>query len=60
MVDLDSDPTKLIELVAIDEQLLMTRGAYRFFDRQRCREMRRDPAAALWSAPLFLGSARST
>src|SRR6266850_4569386 len=27
MVDLDSDPTKLIEIVAIGKQLLMTRGA---------------------------------
>src|SRR6202041_1556193 len=27
MVDLDSDPTKLIEVVAIGKQLLMTRGA---------------------------------
>ncbi|MEA4839366.1 MAG: potassium-transporting ATPase subunit KdpB, partial [Rhodospirillaceae bacterium] len=27
MIDLDSDPTKLIEIVAIGKQLLMTRGA---------------------------------
>jgi K+-transporting ATPase ATPase B chain len=27
MVDLDSNPTKLIEVVAIGKQLLMTRGA---------------------------------
>ena len=27
MVDLDSDPTKLIEVVEIGKQLLMTRGA---------------------------------
>jgi hypothetical protein len=27
MVDLDSDPTKLIEIVQIGKQLLMTRGA---------------------------------
>jgi P-type E1-E2 ATPase len=27
MVDLDSDPTKLIEIVEIGKQLLMTRGA---------------------------------
>jgi hypothetical protein len=26
MIDLDSDPTKLIEVVAIGKQLLMTRG----------------------------------
>jgi potassium-transporting ATPase ATP-binding subunit len=30
MVDLDSDPTKLIEVVAIGKQLLMTRGALTF------------------------------
>ncbi len=31
MVDLDSDPTKIIELVAIGKQLLMTRGALTIF-----------------------------
>lgn len=31
MVDLDSDPTKLIELVAIGKQLLITRGAITTF-----------------------------
>ncbi len=31
MVDLDSDPTKLIEIVAICKQLLMTRGALTTF-----------------------------
>ena len=31
MVDLDSDPTKLIEVVAIGKQLLMTRGALTTF-----------------------------
>src|SRR6202142_1373418 len=31
MVDLDSNPTKLIEVVAIDKQLLMTRGALTTF-----------------------------
>ena len=36
MVDLDSDPTKLIEIVAIGKQLLMTRGALdHLLDRQR-------------------------
>ena len=36
MVDLDSDPTKLIETVEIGKQLLMTRGALDdVFDRQR-------------------------
>jgi K+-transporting ATPase ATPase B chain len=31
MVDLDSNPTKLIEIVAIGKQLLMTRGALTTF-----------------------------
>src|SRR5664279_3134354 len=31
MVDLDSDPTKLIEIVAIGKQLLITRGAITTF-----------------------------
>ena len=31
MVDLDSNPTKLIEIVAIGKQLLMTRGALMMF-----------------------------
>ena len=31
MVDLDSDPTKLIELVETGKQLLMTRGALTTF-----------------------------
>ncbi|MGG3942852.1 potassium-transporting ATPase subunit KdpB [Peribacillus psychrosaccharolyticus] len=31
MVDLDSDPTKIIEIVAIGKQLLMTRGALTTF-----------------------------
>ena len=36
MVDLDSDPTKLIEVVEIGKQLLMTRGALTTFShRQR-------------------------
>jgi potassium-transporting ATPase ATP-binding subunit len=35
MVDLDSDPTKVIEVVEIGKQLLMTRGALTtFLDRQ--------------------------
>lgn len=34
MVDLDSDPTKLIEIVEIGKQLLMTRGAHHLLDRQ--------------------------
>ncbi|NED68863.1 potassium-transporting ATPase subunit B, partial [Streptomyces sp. SID10244] len=31
MVDLDSDPTKLIDVVAIGKQLLITRGALTTF-----------------------------
>jgi K+-transporting ATPase ATPase B chain len=31
MVDLDSDPTKLVDVVAIGKQLLMTRGALTTF-----------------------------
>jgi potassium-transporting ATPase ATP-binding subunit len=31
MVDLESDPTKLIEIVEIGKQLLMTRGALTTF-----------------------------
>ena len=31
MVDLDSDPTKLIEIVGIGKQLLMTRGSLTTF-----------------------------
>jgi len=31
MVDLDSNPTKLIEIVAIGKQLLITRGSLRPF-----------------------------
>ncbi len=42
MVDLDSDPTKLIEVVEIGKQLLMTRGADYVFDRQRRGEVFRD------------------
>ena len=40
MVDLDSNPTKLIEIVEIGKQLLMTRGALDdVFDRQRRGEV---------------------
>ena len=42
MVDLDSDPTKLIEVVEIGKQLLMTRGALTTFShRQRPGEVLR-------------------
>jgi len=40
MVDLDSNPTKLIEIVAIGKQLLITRGALTtFFDCERCGQV---------------------
>ena len=43
MVDLDSDPTKLIEIVEIGKQLLITRGALTTFShRQRHRQVLRD------------------
>ena len=43
MVDLDSNPTKLIEIVEIGKQLLMTRGvADDVLDRQRRRQVLRD------------------
>ena len=42
MVDLDSDPTKLIEIVEIGKQLLITRGSLTTFShRQRRREVLR-------------------
>ena len=31
MVDLDSDPTKILDIVAVGKQLLMTRGALTTF-----------------------------
>ena len=43
MVDLDSNPTKLIEIVEIGKQLLMTRGlAHHLLDRERRRQVLRD------------------
>ena len=42
MVDLDSNPTKLIEIVEIGKQLLMTRGrSDHFLHRQRCGQVLR-------------------
>jgi K+-transporting ATPase ATPase B chain len=56
MVDLDSDPTKLIEIVEIGKQLLITRGrAHHLLDRQRRRQVLRhhpgDVRRALPAAP---------
>ena len=43
MVDLDSNPTKLIEIVEIGKQLLITRGSLTtFLDRQRRGQVLRD------------------
>ena len=48
MVDLDSNPTKLIEIVNIGKQLLMTRGALDHVQhRQRCGQVLRDPAGGV-------------
>ncbi len=48
MVDLDSNPTKLIEVVEIGKQLLMTRGALDdVLDRERRREVLRHHPGAL-------------
>ena len=42
MVDLDSNPTKLIEIVAIGKQLLITRGALNhLFNSERCVQVLR-------------------
>jgi K+-transporting ATPase ATPase B chain len=53
MVDLDSNPTKLIEIVEIGKQLLMTRGALTTFShRQRRREvLRHHPGAFATTYP---------
>jgi len=42
MVDLDSNPTKLIEIVEIGKQLLITRGALTTFRCQRRSQIFRD------------------
>ena len=45
MVDLDSSPTKLIDIVEIGKQLLITRGALTTFShRERRGQVLRDPA----------------
>ena len=60
MVDLDSDPTKLIEVVAIGKQLLMTRGALdHLLDRQRRRQVLRDhPGHVRRDLPAAAGAQR--
>ena len=48
MVDLDSNPTKLLEVVEIGKQLLMTRGALTTFShRQRRRQILRHHSSGL-------------
>ena len=48
MVDLDSNPTKLLEVVEVGKQLLMTRGcAHHLLDRERRGQVLRDPAGAV-------------
>ena len=48
MVDLDNDPTKLIEIVEIGKQLLMTRGTLTYLlHRQRRREVFRHRPGAV-------------
>jgi K+-transporting ATPase ATPase B chain len=42
MVDLDSNPTKLMEIVEIGNRLLIARRADDVLDSQRCREVLRD------------------
>jgi len=39
MVDLDSDPTKLIEVVEVGKQMLITRGALTTFSSPRRRQV---------------------
>ena len=63
MVDLDSDPTKLIEIVEIGKQLLITRGrADHVLDRQRHRQVLRDhpghvrrPSTRAWTRSTSCG-----
>jgi K+-transporting ATPase ATPase B chain len=60
MVDLDSNPTKLIEIVEIGKQLLMTRGALTTFShRQRRRQVLRHHPGGVRSRSTR-SSARST
>ena len=48
MVDLDSNPTKLLEVIEVGKQLLMTRGrADHLLHRQRRGQVLRHPAGAV-------------
>ena len=60
MVDLDSNPTKLIEIVEIGKQLLITRGvADHVLDRQRRRQVLRHHSGGVRDRPIR-SSMRST
>ena len=53
MVDLDSNPTKLIEIVETGKQMLMTRGSLTTFShRQRRRQVLRDHPGGVRRAPI--------
>jgi soluble P-type ATPase len=57
MVDLDSNPTKLIEMVEIGKQRLMTRCAHHLPHRQRCGEvLRHHPGAVSGLLPTAAGA----
>jgi K+-transporting ATPase ATPase B chain len=53
MVDLDSNPTKLIEIVEIGKQLLITRGALTTFSVANDVMRLRTPESAILSAVIF-------
>jgi K+-transporting ATPase ATPase B chain len=59
MVDLDSDPTKLIEVVEIGKQLLMTRGALTTFPSPMTWP-NTSPSSRRCSSPSTLNCSRST
>ena len=60
MVDLDSNPTKLIEVVETGKQMLMTRGALTTFShRQRRGQVLRDHPGGVRRPPIR-SSTRST
>ena len=59
MVDLDSNPTKLIEIVEIGKQMLMTRGSLTTF-RSPTTWPSTSPSSRRCSWPRFRRSARST
>ena len=47
LVDLDSDPTKLLDVVQVGKELLVTRGADHLLHRQRRGQVLRHPAGAV-------------